>query len=150
MTSGSSVAEMMASPNNDLILPAQEVNFPAGLLGFPMCRRYRLEPFNLGNGDPSPFLILNCLDQELSFPLIHPSSIALDYRFPVNGGLLTALGAESEEQLITLLIVTVRDRLEDITLNLQGPLVVNRTSSLGLQLVLEEYPVRYPLFKTAF
>jgi flagellar assembly factor FliW len=149
MTSESRVAEITASPVNDPTLPAHEFYFAGGLLGFPTCRRYRLEPFNCGDGGASPFLILNCLDQELSFPLIHPSSIGLDYRFPVNVGLLTTLGAESEKQLTALLIVTVRDRLEDITLNLQGPLIVNRTSSLGVQLVLEEFPLRYPLFKTS-
>jgi flagellar assembly factor FliW len=148
MTIDSSAADIMANPINEAALPAHKFYFAAGLLGFPMCRQYSLEPFNLGDGEASPFLILNCLDQELSFPLIHPDSIRLDYSFPINEGLLTALEAESKEQLTVLLIVTVRDRLEDITLNLRGPLIVNRSSSLGLQLVLEEYPLRYPLFKT--
>jgi flagellar assembly factor FliW len=41
----------------------------------------------------------------------------------------------------------VRERLEEITVNLQGPLLVNPVSLLGRQLVLEEYPVRYPLIQ---
>ena len=46
-----------------------------------------------------------------------------------------------------MLIVTVRDRVEDITVNLQGPLIINSISLRGTQLVVEEYPVRYPLLR---
>lgn len=149
MTSRSSATMKRSDAINDRNLPGKELYFPVGLLGFPMCRRYRVERFALGDGGESPFLMLNALDQEIAFPLIHPDSISLDYRFPVKVEVLTALGAKSQEELVPLLIVTVRDRLEEITLNLQGPLIVNPTSSVGFQLVIEEYPLRYPLFKTA-
>ena len=89
--------------------------------------------------------MLRAVDQNLSFPLIHPSSIALDYRFPVTPELLTGLRANSADELVSLLIVTVRDRIEEITVNLQGPLIINPASSLGLQLVIEQYAVRHPL-----
>jgi flagellar assembly factor FliW len=41
----------------------------------------------------------------------------------------------------------VRKRLEDITVNLQGPLIVNSASLIGIQFVIEEYPVRYALIQ---
>jgi RNA polymerase sigma factor FliA len=43
--------------------------------------------------------------------------------------------------------VTVRKRVEDITVNLQGPLIVNSASLIGIQFVIEEYPVRYALIQ---
>src|SRR5690606_18194448 len=100
--------------------------------------------FNRGGGE-SPFWILSSLDRDLSFPLIHPASVSLEYRFPVSRDLLALLCAQSVEPLVPLLIVTVRDRLEQTTLNLQGPLIVNPSSSLGVQLVIEEYPLRFHL-----
>jgi flagellar assembly factor FliW len=130
-------------------LAGQELYFPAGLLGFPACLRYRLERFNPGADGESPFFILNSVDQNLSFPLIHPESLALNYRFSVDNELLTALAARAPDELVPFLIVTVRERLEDITLNLQGPLIINPISSRGLQLVIEEYPLRYPLLNAA-
>jgi flagellar assembly factor FliW len=63
--------------------------------------------------------------------------------------MLDLLSAASAEQLSALLIVTLRERIEDITVNLQGPLIINPASSLGLQLVVEHYPVRYPLLHCA-
>ena len=145
MRSNGNAAEGTSNAISNDKLAGQELYFPAGLLGFPSCHRYKLERFNSGAGDESPFLVLNSLDQDLSFPLVHPDSIALHYRFPVDADLLGALAARAQNELVPLLIVTVRERLEDITLNLQGPLIVNPTTSLGLQLVIEEYPLRYPI-----
>jgi flagellar assembly factor FliW len=127
----------------------QELFFPAGLLGFGSCHRYKLERFKPNDDTESPFLLLCAIDQDLSFPLIHPGSIALDYQFPTNPELLAALDAKSSNDLVPLLIVTVRDQLEEITVNLQGPIIMNPVSSLALQLVIERYPVRYPLLKSA-
>jgi flagellar assembly factor FliW len=143
---------MVAAGTLDAIrykLAGQELYFPAGLLGFPACLRYRLERFNAGADDKSPFFTLNSVDQDLSFPLVHPESLALDYQFSVHGELLTALAARAPDELVPFLIVTVRERLEDITLNLQGPLIINPISSRGVQLVIEEYPLRYPLLNAA-
>jgi flagellar assembly factor FliW len=128
-------------------LPSREFYFPAGILGFPTCRRYKLERFQPADGSESPFLILAALDQELCFPVIHPESMKLDYRVPVSAELLAALGAKSQDELVPLLIVTVRDRVEAITVNLQGPVMLNPHSSLGTQLIMENYPLRHPLLK---
>ncbi len=127
----------------------REFFFPAGVLGFAACRRYKLERFCPADGSESPFFILRSIDQSPEFPLIHPSSLSLDYRFHAGAEVLAALEANSTAQLVPMLIVTVRDRLEEITVNLQGPLVLNPSSSKGLQLVVEEYPLRHPLVATA-
>ena len=123
----------------------REVFFPAGLLGVSSCHQYRLERFKPDDGSDTPFFMLHALGQDLSFPLIHPSSISLDYQFPTSAELLSTLGAGSPDELIPLLIVTIRDRVEDITVNLQGPVIINPKSSLGLQLVIENYELRHPL-----
>jgi flagellar assembly factor FliW len=125
----------------------QKIYFAQGLLGFPHCRRYRLKPFEPGNGDDSPFFILESLDQDLSFPVIYPHSLLLDYKLAVEESTMTTLRAESPDQLSVLLIVTVRDRLEDISVNLRGPLLVNPNFGLGIQLVEERFPVRHPLLQ---
>jgi flagellar assembly factor FliW len=122
-----------------------EIFFPTGLLGFPDCRRFKLSQFEPGDGHDSPFFVLHSLDQELSFLVIHPDFIAPDYSVPVYPELRQALGAKSDSELLALLIVTVRGQVEDITVNLQGPLLVSTRSRIAMQLVLEEFPLRYPL-----
>jgi flagellar assembly factor FliW len=133
-------AEMLAG------LLDREIVFPAGLLGFAGCRRYKLARFKPADGSDSPFLTLSAVDQQFSFALIHPGSIALSYQLPANPQILAALDVQTPDQLVTLLIMTVRDRLEEITVNLQGPLIINPESRLGCQLVVEDYPLRHRLF----
>jgi len=128
-------------------LEEQQLLFPVGILGFPESRYYRLQRYRPDDGSESPFFTLNCLDQDLSFAVIAPRSIGLEYRVPVNDAVLDAVSAVSTEKLSTLLIVTLRQRIEEITVNLQGPLVINPASSLGLQVVIEHYPLRYPLLQ---
>ena len=119
--------------------------FSTGLLGFANCRRFSLRRFEPGDGHESPFLVLSSLDQELSFLLIQPEFVSADYSVPCFAELLQSLGADSAAELLTLLIVTVRERIEDITVNLQGPLVLSTRSHVGIQLVLEEFPLRHLL-----
>jgi flagellar assembly factor FliW len=131
----------------DSVVEEQQLLFPVGILGFPESRHFRLQRFRPEDGSESPFFTLNCLDQNLSFALISPRSLGLDYQVPASDALLDALSASAAEKLAALLIVTLREPIADITVNLQGPLVINPASSLGLQLVIEHYPLRYPLIQ---
>ena len=126
-------------------VPEQELSMAAGLLGFPQCQRYRLERFSPSDGTRTPFFMLRSLDEDLCFPVIQPASLGIDYQLPANPELMSALGAASPSALMTLLIVTVRDRVEDTTVNLQGPLVINPTTAMGLQLIVEQYPLQHPM-----
>lgn len=140
---------MMAIENNGPVavaeLVGQEIVFPLGLLGFLDCRRFNLSRLEVGGDSDSPFFVLNSLDQELSFLVIHPDLVTAKYTVPSFPELLIQLDAKSESELVALLIVTVRDRIEDITVNLQGPLLISALSHRAMQLVLEEYPLRQPL-----
>lgn len=126
-------------------VPEQEYHFPAGLLGFSSCQRFSLERYRPAEGGDSPFWMLRSLDEDISFPLIHPSLVLSDYELPLPLEVLDFLRAPSTNGLIVLLIVTLRDKLEEITVNLQGPILLNPQASLGAQLVVENYPVRHPL-----
>lgn len=137
------------SQTTALLLPGaeqREVNFPDGLLGLPHCQHFVLSAYQPVDGSTSPFFLLQCQDEDLSFPLIDPRLFLANYRFNVAPEVLTYLKASSAEEVSTLAIVTVRDRMENITMNLQGPLVMNFNAGIGLQFILEHFPVRYSLF----
>jgi len=143
----SSTAAAMAGALTALQPLNKEFVFPVGLIGFPYYQHYKLELFEPGDGSESPFLLLSSVGQEVVFPLIHPLSLALDYRFPASPELLAILKAQSAKDLVPLLIVTVREKLQEITVNLQGPVILHPKTCLGAQLVLEDRPLRYPLLK---
>lgn len=142
---GESLAGGAAAEAALTALENRELLFPHGLFGFHDERRFRLRRFDPGDGSRSPFLILESLDRELSFPVIPAESLPLDYRLPADPELLAAFEARSAAELLVLLIATVRDRVEEITVNLQGPVIVNPTTRLGAQWIVEDYPLRQPL-----
>lgn len=130
-------------------LLGKEIHFAEGLLGFPDDRHFKFSRFNSGDGSESPFFLLESVDGALSFPLIHPDLLAIQFHLPVFPELLDCLHAAAGVDLVPLLIVTVRDSVAGVTVNLQGPLVINPDALLGTQLVIENYPLRHGLLSTA-
>ncbi|HEY2990931.1 MAG TPA: flagellar assembly protein FliW [Candidatus Binatia bacterium] len=119
--------------------------FPEGLLGFSSHQNFTLSPYQPGDGNESPFFLLQAKDDDLCFPLVSPHLVVSDYQLQPAPELLAKLGAGSATDLTVMVTVTIRDRLEEVTVNLQGPILLNPVSHLGLQFVIEPYPVRYPL-----
>src|SRR5689334_10143346 len=123
----------------------REFFFPEGVLGFPAPRYFALTPYVPPDGSPSPFFLLQAREDDLCFPLISPALVTAGYDVSVPSDLLAKLGAARPDEVAIFAIVTLRDRVEEITVNLQGPLVMNPRSRLGFQIVAEQYPLRQPL-----
>ena len=77
----------------------KELFFPDGLLGFADCRRYKFRRFDPGVAGASPVFILEAVEQDVSFPLIHPDFVWLDYRLEIAPEVMTCLDAASEQEL---------------------------------------------------
>jgi len=121
--------------------------FRDGLLGFSSRRNFILRPYQPADGSASPFFVLQAEEDDLCFPLISPHSIVSDYTLTPPPEALAELRAGAATELSVFAIVTLRDRVEEITANLQGPILLNPASGLGLQLIVERYPLRCPLIQ---
>jgi flagellar assembly factor FliW len=127
------------------IAAEQILDFPHGLLGFPAEKKFALMEYK----PDSPFYILQSFaDADLSFLLINPFAFFNDYEFSMDDALIAQIGLNAENPPVVLNIATVKDKLENMTVNLAGPVLVNARDHLALQLVIEktEYPTRFPLF----
>jgi len=122
-----------------------EVLFPAGLPGFPDAHRFGLSPW----GPPgSPFMMMTSADDpDLGFVVVPPWVFYPDYEFELDEGTAERLALSEPEDAIVLAVVTLRERPEDSTLNLLGPIVCNRHTHEAAQIVLPAsgYSVRAPL-----
>ena len=83
---------------------------------------------------------------DLAFALIPPSLAVDDYRLDLRPGDRTALELEDEESALIYVIMN-RGESGGLTVNLQGPLVLNPARRIGRQLVLtsSRYSVRFAL-----
>ena len=121
------------------------LEFPTGIIGFPHMKRYVL----LDHDRNMPFQWLQSLDHEsLAFIVMDPNLFKPDYRVVLGPPDMAELGANSSEELLLLVILTVpTSDPSRITANLRGPIVVNRDTRKGKQMVLrEELPTRFSIF----
>jgi flagellar assembly factor FliW len=122
-----------------------EITFPAGLPGFPHAHRFEVAPWGPAG---SPFLLLSSLeDRDIGFVVVPPWVFYPEYDFELDTGTAERLALTTAEDAVIFVVVTLRERPEDSTLNLLGPIVVNRFTHEAAQVVLPTagYSVRAPL-----
>ena len=124
---------------------AVEISFPAGLPGFPDAHRFELAPW----GPPdTPFLLLSATDDsDVGFVVVPPWVVSPDYEFDLDERAAERLGISEPTDSMVLCVVTLRDDPADATVNLLGPIVVNRFTLEAAQVVLlrSGYSVHAPL-----
>ena len=113
----------------------QKIHFPSGILGFENLKNYVLL-----DALQQPFYWLQSMDvQEIAFVLIEPYIFRPDYSPDVSSSELEEiqLTPDSTDEMLVFTIVTIPEEQRDMTANLQGPLVINRTLHIGRQCISE-------------
>ncbi len=129
-----------------LWIKPMEFTLPAGLIGLEDATRFEL----LINEEEEPFMWIRSVEQhELAFVVIEPSKILNDYDVEIADDDANKLDIHSAEDALILNIVTLKDDdIESATVNLIGPIVLNRRTLTGKQLIAANYmkfSARHPL-----
>jgi len=86
-------------------------------------------------------------DGEVAFPVADPIQLKEDYKPLVNEEIIAPLGEMTEENTYILVTVTVPKRVEDFSINLKAPIVINMDTNKGAQIITEDdYPVKYKVY----
>ena len=123
----------------------QIITMPSGLIGFPEDLRFVIREDEAA----SPFRWLQAIDNQLlAFVMIEPHVSISNYELELTKDNLKKLKAEKIEDLSVFVIVTMAKKMEDVTVNLQGPLLFNLEKRLGLQFIISDgkFSTRHPLF----
>lgn len=125
----------------------QILHFPEGLMGFEEQKQFAL----IEENEETPFKWLQSLmDEELAFIVVQPELFLTDYDPKLSFSDLQALGLSPENKGFLLLIITIpSDKPEDMTANLQGPILVNPQNHLAAQYISrdESHQVRYKILQ---
>lgn len=119
--------------------------FPFGLPGFEELRRFAL----LQPEADLPFYYLQSAEQgEINFVVADPFRFYPDYEFDLPESVLEEIEIRHEREIRIVSIVTLKKTIQDSTINLLAPVVINMSKKLGKQVVLHQtsYRVREPLF----
>jgi flagellar assembly factor FliW len=126
--------------------PEDEVRltFPAGLVGFPQLRIFRL--YEPAGGYPLKFLQSES-EPDISFSCIDVAAIRPDFEVPLAEEDAAVLALESPEDAMVLALVVIPEDPRKMTANLAGPVVINGKTRIGRQVVLNTdiYPLKFPV-----
>jgi len=119
------------------------LHLPFGLLGFERVKNYVL----LTNPGEEPFMWLQMLeDAKHAFLVVSPTLVVPDYQPDINDLDVEFLGLNAPEDAFIINIVTLREGRA--TANLKGPIVINRTTMVGKQVIpnnVQRFNVRHLL-----
>lgn len=120
------------------------VRLPTGLLGFEQIKDFLL----IANAGEEPFHWLQVKDNPaLAFVVVEPFLVMADYHPDIPQPDVEFLGLSAPEDALLLNIVTLHGP-NNATINLKGPVVLNRHTRIGKQVIIAnaaEYSVRHPL-----
>jgi flagellar assembly factor FliW len=112
----------------------QKIVFPQGLFGFEDLRDYVLL-----DAERQPFYWLQSVEKEqVAFVLINPFLIRPDYELSIGNEELVDIGIDTPEKALVFAIVTIPAEGGPMTVNLQGPLTINRDTREGKQAILND------------
>jgi len=124
------------------------IYFEKGIIGFPDLKRFTLL-HDEEKGTNVGIRFLQSLDEPaFAMPVMDPLLVKADYDPEVNDELLASAGNLTPDNILVLVTVTVPSDLEKMSVNLQGPLVINVEEHKACQIIVEggEYPVKYPIY----
>jgi flagellar assembly factor FliW len=125
------------------------IHFPKGIPGFEEEKEFIV----VLTGDIEfPFTYLQSVKSEdLAFIVTDPFLFLEHYDFELSDEDAEFLGVKNKEQIddITVYtIVTIPEDVDQTTVNISAPIIINLKEKLGKQVLIKEYDdMKYPLFK---
>ncbi len=95
-----------------------------------------------------PFLWFQSLeDSTISFIIVNPRAFFSDYKIEVNRNELSELNINNAESVETYVIATIPEDPKDMSVNLQGPILINTENNFAKQMVMvnSNYKVSHKL-----
>jgi flagellar assembly factor FliW len=114
-----------------------KVHLPYGLIGLPEMRQFDLAPIP---GSWPLLSLRSSTNEELSFAVIEPHTLIGGYDIEISNDDAEQLRIESSEDALIYNLVTIHSlQPQYVTANLVGPIVVNRHTSIGKQVIVVNF-----------
>ena len=121
-----------------------------GMIGFPDLKHFAL----IRDEEKKKDRKLNIMwfqsmdDGDIAFPVLDPLTVMEEYKPLVNDELISKIGAIEDESTLILVTVTVPKQVEDFSVNLKAPIIINADTNKGAQIIVEnDYPVKYKIYE---
>lgn len=124
------------------------IYFENGIIGFPDLKHFALL-HDAEKGEGAGIRFLQSLDEPtFAMPVMDPLVVKPDYDPAVEDEFLSHVGNLNEDNILVLVTVTVPSDLTKMSVNLQGPIVINVDEHKACQVIAEgnTLPVKFPIY----
>ena len=120
-----------------------------GMIGLPDYRKFALIFDEEKGTEASSIMWLQSMDDpQTAFPVMQPNKVKPDYNPRVNDEMLIPLGTLTEENIYVLVTLTASSDVEQASVNLKAPIVINSETRKGCQIIIEDdYPVKFKIYE---
>ncbi len=109
------------------------VNFKEGIPGFREFTKYIII-----EEEDSNFAYLQSIEEgDLSFIIINPYELKKDYSIEIKDQYVEALGGGGPEKFSVYVITAIVGKVEEATVNLIAPIIIQNETREGMQVILE-------------
>ena len=124
------------------------ITFENGIIGFPELKHFTLLHDDEAGTDAGIRFLQSMEEPGFAMPVMDTLNVKQDYDPVVEDELLAGIGELNENNLLVMVTVTVPSDLTKMSVNLQGPIIINVEKRLAVQLIVEnkDYPVKYPIY----
>lgn len=123
------------------------IKLKEGIIGFPDLQNFTLIHDEEKEGKGSIKWLQSMDDPSFALPVINPLDVKPDYQLIVNEEGLEPLGKITDENTFILVTITVPQKIEEMSVNLKAPFVINTDNLQGAQMIVEDdYPIKYKIY----
>ena len=124
------------------------IKMEKGMIGFPDLTHFALIFDEEKKDKKFKIMWLQSMDDgDIAFPVADPLTVKEDYFPSVSEEILSPLGEINEDNTYILVTVTVPKKVEDFSINLKAPIVINMDTNNACQIIAEDdYPVKYKVY----
>ncbi len=125
------------------------LTFEDGIIGFPDLKHFTLLHDEEKGTDAGIRYFQSIEEPAFAMPVMNPLMVCENYNPQVSDEFLSSLGNLKDENIVVLVTVTVPTDLTKMTVNLQGPIIINSDEKKGAQIIVEgnDYPVKFPIYE---
>ncbi|MEX3621444.1 flagellar assembly protein FliW [Viridibacillus arvi] len=123
---------------------SQIIYFEHGIPGFEVEKQFVILPVE--NNDVF-FVLQSIITADLAFIITNPFTVTTNYSFELEDSTVHALRIQDEKEVAIFAIVSLKETIEQSTINLKAPIVLNTTNYKAKQVILnnENFAIRHLL-----
>lgn len=124
------------------------ITFENGIIGFPDLKHFTLLHDEEQGTDVGIRFLQSIEEPGFVMPVMDPLIVKPDYNPEINDELLSSIGNITPENILVLVTATIPSDLTKMSVNLQGPFVINVDEHKACQIIVEggAYPVKFPIY----